>query len=330
VALLVTRQVTRPLRQLQFAARRMAAGDLSARADVRRHDELGELGDAFNHMAASLEQQEAARRALVADVAHDLRTPVTVIQGTVDAMLDGVYPASGTHLQSIRQETERLAKLVRDLRDVSLADSHQLRLDRQATLPAELIAAAAGRARSLAAGHGVELEVVEAPELPPVLADASRIGQVLDNLVENALRHTPAGGTLTLAARSGEPEAQATHPLRKARAGDSAPAILEQAAHTAPRAVAFSVSDTGTGIAPDDLPHVFDRFYRADKSRARDGAGSGLGLAIVRGLVEAHGGRVWAESTPGAGARFPFTLPAVPAGTAPVSPGAPTSPPPPP
>jgi signal transduction histidine kinase len=333
LSLVLTRRLTGPVRDLRRAARRMAAGDLSARVDAAGGDELGDLAAAFNHLAAALERQEQARRALVADVAHDLRTPVTVIQGTVDAMLDGVYAPAPEHLRSIRAETERLARLVRDLRDLSLADAGQLRLERRAVDPVALARAAAARARVLADRRGVALRLHAAasPEtragappdgapsgLPPVWADPVRVGQVLDNLLENALRYAPPGGAvgLRLAALPGARGPTAS-PER-----ERGPARPPERPGARAAAVAFTVSDSGPGIAPEDLPHVFDRFYRGDRARGRVGApgadasapgpGSGLGLAIVRGLVEAHGGRVWAESPPGGGTHVGFTLPVAP------------------
>ena len=348
LSLVLTRRLTGPVRALRRAARRVAAGDLSARVEVAGGDELGDLAAAFNHLAAGLERQEQARRALVADVAHDLRTPVTVIQGTVDAILDGVYAPEPAHLRSIRDETERLARLVRDLRDLSLADAGQLRLERRAVDPAALARAALGRARVAADRRGVELRLHGAPGPgargqappgvdpdgpPPVWADPARVGQVLDNLLDNALRSAPPGGAVGVHLQA---LAAATHPPAPPARG-AGPAPPPGAARGRADVVAFTVSDTGPGIAPEDLPHVFDRFYRADRARGRAGTpgadgvagvaggpGSGLGLAIVRGLVEAHGGRVWAESPPGDGARVTFALPVAPADR-PGRPGAPAS-----
>jgi signal transduction histidine kinase len=294
VGVIATRHLTHPLSALQAAARRMADGDLSARVSVSGSPELADVARAFNQMAESLEDQERARQALLADVAHDLRTPVTVIQGTTDALLDGVYPPTEEHLRSIRQETERLGQLVRDLRDVSLSDSGQLRLERRPVPVVDLAARAVARAERVAARRGVGLRLRPVDdqgwEATSVLVDPARVDQVLDNLLGNAVRFTPAGGEVTVDIRR-------------------LPAVSGDAEE-----VAVSVTDTGPGIAPDDLPHVFDRFYRADPARSREAdgdgsAGSGLGLAIVKGLVEAHGGRVRVESEPGQGARFTFTLP---------------------
>jgi two-component system OmpR family sensor kinase/two-component system sensor histidine kinase BaeS len=248
-----------------------------------------------------------------------------------------VYAPAPEHLRSIREETERLARLVRDLRDLSLADAGQLRLECRAVDPAALARAALERARIGAGRRGVALVAPAVadqaaldrttpahgpPGLPAVWADPARVGQVLDNLLDNALRYAPPGSAvrLRLAALPGAP-------------GPPAPSERAPALAPPPRAsggrvtsVAFTVADSGPGIAPEDLPHVFDRFYRGDRARGRPGApgadgavggsGSGLGLAIVRGLVEAHGGRAWAESPPGDGASVTFTLPVAAAGPA--------------
>src|SRR5579875_3587268 len=259
LSLLLARQLAQPLRELAAGARALAAGNLRQRVPVRGHDEVAELAVAFNDMAASLERAETARRNLVADVAHELRTPLTVIEGTVDAMLAGVYPADRERLEPIRDETRLLAKLVADLRELSLADVGALRLEREPLEPAALVRRAVAAASARAAARGVELRGQVEDALPLVLADEQRVTQVLANLLDNALRYT------------------------------------------------------GPGIAPADLPHIFERFYRADPSRSRRSGGSGLGLAIARGYVEAHGGRIWAESAPGEGATFRFWLPAGPA-----------------
>jgi two-component system OmpR family sensor kinase len=296
---LVARRLTQPARALQQASRRMAGGDLEARVHIRTGDELEEVGQAFNQMAESLQRQERARRALVADVAHDLRTPVAVIQGTVDAMLDGVYEPALEHLRSIREETERLGRLVGDLREVSLADAGQLQLDRAPVDVARLVANAAARAQRRAGPRAAVVTDIGAP-LPAVTGDEARLVQAPDNLLDNALRYTPPGGTVTVAVTV------ATRPSRAA----TRPAPQRRAAPDGAPAVTITVQDSGPGIPPEHLPHVFERFYRGDDARSRaGGAGSGLGLAIVRGIVAAHGGEVRAENVGGGGARFSITLP---------------------
>ncbi len=276
---LLFRQITSPLRDLTAAAQRIAAGDLEQRVAIHTGDEIGALGQAFNTMAEALAQQEELRRHMVADIAHELRTPLSVIQGNLEALLDGVFPLSKESVVSIHEETLLLSRLVEDLWELALAEAGQLRLERASLDLAALVRQVFSSVELQATEQGVELATDLLPELPMIDGDAQRLSQVLLNLINNALRYTPAGGRITLAAR----------PVGS---------LLE-----------VSVADTGQGIAPQDLPHVFDRFYRADKSRARSSGGSGLGLAIVKHLVEAHGGRIWVESEPGQGARFAFTLP---------------------
>jgi len=263
--------LTAPVRQLTAAAEAIAAGDLSQRVSVRSGDELGELAGAFNIMTENLATSEAQRRQMVADVAHELRTPLSVLQANLEAMQDGVLPVDAAQLASLHEETTLLARLVADLRLLSLAEAGQLKLELREADLRELIGRAAERLQPAAEAKAVALEIDTAPDLPKVRVDADRFTQMIGNLVDNALRYTPGGGRITLTAGWG---------------GVSAP----------PRRPTVTVIDTGSGILPDDLPHVFDRFYRGDKSRTRASGGSGLGLAIVKQLAEAHGGRVWAES----------------------------------
>ena len=275
----VSRLLTAPLARLTRAAQAVAAGDLSQRVDVRSHDEIGELGSAFNGMTASLAEAEALRKNLMADVAHELRTPLTVVQGNLQAILDGVYPLEMAQVASLYDETRLLARLVDDLHDLALADAGQLRLERAPVDLAVLARTAVGHFAPGAEAAGVALELAAAGHTPEVIGDAGRLAQVLRNLLSNALRHTPSGGRVT---------------VRVEGAGAW---------------VRLQVADTGSGIAPEDLPHVFDRFYRSDKGRGRGGGGAGLGLAIARQLVAAHGGRIEVASPPGAGATFTVTLP---------------------
>lgn len=302
LSLLLARQLAQPLGDLAASARALAAGHLGQRVRVRGKDEVGALAVAFNDMAASLEQAETARRNLVADVAHELRTPLTVIEGTVDAMLDGVYPADRERLESIRDETRQLAKLVADLRELSLADVGRLSVEREPQEPAALVRRAVAGATPRAEARQVALQAAVSDELPPVLADEGRIVQVLANLLDNALRYTAVGGQVTVSAE-------------RATRGAGMPAGRRGAGSAGVDGVRFAVSDTGSGIPAADLPHIFDRFFRADPSRSRRSGGSGLGLAIARGYVEAHGGQIWAESPPGEGTTVSFWLPA--AATAP-------------
>ena len=273
-------QVTLPMRRLSRAAQGIAAGDLSQRV-LTSDDEVGQVARSFNAMAESLQRMEHQRQNMVADIAHELRTPLSVIQGNVEAMLDGVLPASPEELESIHQETVLLNRLIGDLRTLSLAEAGQLALDKQPLDLGELVTRVAEKYRLRAEEQSVTLSVQVTPNLPQVSADAGRIEQALVNLTENALRYgaSDAGGRVTLGA------------------------------HAVANGVETWVSDTGPGIAPEDLPHVYERFWRSGKSRNRQTSGSGIGLALVKQLVEAHDGRVSVESAPGQGATFRIVLP---------------------
>jgi signal transduction histidine kinase len=280
-AALLARQLVAPLRQLTAAAEAMAAGDLSQQVQVRSQDEVGELGQAFNQMAGDLQAAEEVRRQMTADIAHELRNPLSVIRGNLEAIQDGIYPADAEHLAPVYQETMLLQRLVQDLRLLSLADAGQLPLIRTDVDVADLLAAAVASSQAAAQDRGIsiELDVPQgAREALVVHGDADRLRQVIGNLVGNALRYTPAGGRIALRARPDGPK------------------------------VRITVSDTGQGIAPEELPHVFDRFYRGDTSRDRASGGSGLGLSIARALIEAHGGTIDVQSTPGEGTTFSILL----------------------
>ncbi|MCL4535749.1 MAG: ATP-binding protein [Bacteroidetes bacterium] len=284
----LSRRITLPLSRLTFAAGRVASGDFSQRVEVRSKDELASLADAFNTMAASLAKAEEQRRRLFSDIAHELKTPIAVIQGNLEAIADGVADPTPERISSLQEETALLTRLVTDLRDLSLAESGQLKLHPQPTDLGELVKGAAAGLQAQAEERGVEVAASAEQGLPPVLADPDRVGQVLRNLIANALRYTPSGGTIRVAATL---DGQAGSSVRRARFAQ------------------VSVADTGSGIPAEDLPHIFDRFYRVDKSRSRASGGTGLGLAVVKQLVESHGGRVWAESELGKGTVFHFTLP---------------------
>ncbi len=282
-------QITSPLRKLKLAAQAIAQGDLEQRVEIHTHDEFGEVGRVFNQMAFSLSRAEDQRRQMIADVAHELRTPLTVIQAGLEGMQDGVIPMDTAQLDSLHAETILLSRLIADLRLLSLAEAGELKLERQMTDLGALIHGLVERNRSQAQQKEITLDAELQPGIPQIYVDADRITQVLNNLVGNALRYTPSGGRITIQVAS-----------RKAKSGE----------------VKISVTDTGPGIAADALPYIFDRFYRADKSRARASGGSGLGLAIVKQLVEAHGGSVSAMSPifqgntgPGYGTQIAFTLP---------------------
>jgi two-component system, OmpR family, sensor histidine kinase BaeS len=273
----LARALTRPLRELTAATRAVAGGDFGRHVPVRSQDELGQLAEAFNQMSAGLSHGRELRRQMTADIAHELRTPLSVILGHAEALRDGVLPPDAATFEIVHEEALRLNRLVDDLRTLSLAEAGELALTRRPTSPARLLEQVAAAQGPRAAQQTILLQTEVAPDLPAVAMDPDRMAQVLGNLLDNALRHTPSGGQVTLGAEANN------------------------------GAVLFRVSDSGAGIDPDDLPHVFDRFYRADKSRRR--GGSGLGLAIARSIVEAHHGRIWVESPPGEGARFFVQLP---------------------
>ncbi|HSN73973.1 MAG TPA: ATP-binding protein, partial [Anaerolineae bacterium] len=256
---LLARAISRPVKELTEATQRVAGGELGHQVPVRTRDELGELAISFNSMSADLATANQLRRQMTADVAHELRTPLSVILGYTEALSDGKLQGKPAIYDAMYGEAQLLSHLVDDLRTLSLADAGELTLNRGLVAPAECLERVAASHAGLAAQRGVRLEVQIAPDLPLVDVDRERIAQVLANLVSNALRYTPEGGMITL----------------------SAEAIGDR--------VLLRVSDTGPGIEPQHLPLVFKRFYRADDARPANGE-SGLGLAIARSLVEAHGG----------------------------------------
>lgn len=267
------RATAAPIADVMSAAERVADGDYTVRVDTKANGEVGRLVESFNAMTTRLETNETQRRNLFADVAHELRTPLSVIRGNTEGMLDGVYPRDDAHLETVLDATALMARLLDDLRTLSLTDTGALRLHRERTDVAELLAEVrygfAPRADAAGVAFRIEQQAVPSLDVDPV-----RIRQVLDNLLDNALRHTPRGGTIRVEVR---PEGNA---------------------------VLFRVADTGKGIAAEALPYVFDRFWKS-----ADSGGSGLGLAIARGLIEAHGGQIRADSIPGKGTVLSFTLP---------------------
>ena len=273
------RRMAAPIGDVMDAAQRVAEGDYAVRVPERGPPEIRQLTRAFNTMVSRLRATDERRRSLLADISHDLRTPLAVIQGNLEGLLDGVYPRDDAHLSPVLEETRLLARLVDDLRTLALAETGALKLEREPTdlgaLTAETVASFQGEA----VDAGVSLVAEVEPHLPAIHVDAVRIRQVLENLVVNALHYTPRSGEIHVTCRAGS-----------GAAGD--------------RGVVVSVRDTGPGISREDLPHVFDRFYKS-----RDSRGSGLGLAIARNLVAAHGGEITVESEPGHGTTFRVALP---------------------
>lgn len=280
----LARRLTRPIRILTQATRNLAAGQLAQQVPVNDQDELGELASSFNQMSLALAVAEKQRQQLLADVAHELRTPLTVMRGHIEAMLDGVFETTPDNLALVHEETVLLARLIEDLRILSLAEAGQLSLDCTPVNLAELASLTVAAFEPLAQAEKVRLTLTTASDLPLVTADPNRIRQVLGNLLSNALRHVTKG----------ENEIAAVQ------------VSLEKREDT----VRISVADNGPGLSTEAQQHAFDRFWRADYARSRETGGSGLGLAISQAIIAVHDGRIWVESAPGEGATFVFELPA--------------------
>ncbi len=288
-------RLVRPLTRLEMAAAAVARGDLSRRSGLAdRTDEFGQLGRSFDSMAGELETAELTRRRFLQDAAHELRTPLAVIEATSSAILDGVYTPERRHLETIRDQSRVLARIVDDLRTISLAEGGNLHLERSRVDVASILHSVAAGFEARAAAGKIALSV-EASAGLVVKADPDRLRQMLGALVDNALRHTPEGGSVRLSAAERTPTA----------------ATAADRSTSARTSIRLAVEDSGSGIPPDSLSRIFERFYQADASRARGTGTSGLGLSIVRALAEAHGGRAGAENRAEGGARLWIELPRV-------------------
>ena len=275
----MARSIIRPLRDLNAATQAIAQGDLERQVTISARDEIGTLATSFNLMTTSLKRSRDLRRQMTADIAHELRNPLSIILGNAEALSEGVLPATPQTLDIIYDEARHLSHLVDDLRTLSLSESGELHLQRTPLPPRELLEHSASVHTIQAAEKGVSLRVEAAPDLPDLNVDVDRIGQVLSNLLDNSLKHTPSGGEIVLSA---------------ARAGEG---------------VELAVQDSGSGIPANELPFVFERFYRGKQSAARIQDGSGLGLAISKALVELHGGQIFVESQPDQGTRITLRFP---------------------
>lgn len=285
LGVLLARTLVRPVRELTAATQAMAAGKLGLQVTVRAQDEIGRLAASFNQMSTDLAQAEQRQKQMTADIAHDLRTPLSILRGYTEGLQSGALTGTAELYDIMHGEVTHLERLVNDLRTLSLADTGALSLNRRPVDPRALLERTGLKYVMQAEQQGVTLRIDAPDDLPSIAADLDRMTQVLNNLVSNALAHTPQG-EIVLAAR--------------AEGSD----------------VVLDVRDSGTGIDPADLPHVFDRFYRADQARQRDRSpsavsASGLGLTIAKALVEAHGGAIAVASEPGQGAIFTIRLPAV-------------------
>jgi signal transduction histidine kinase len=287
---LLAANITRSLDMLRESTQRVANGDFSVQVSLTELDELSDVADSFNRMAHELQnafarqkELEQARRDLIAAVSHDLRTPLTSIGAMVEALADGVVTDQATtqrYYASIGSQIENLSRLINDLFELAQLDTRQIELHLEPVNMNDLLSDVLETMQAQAGAKGVALKGIFSQDLPLIRAEFTKIQRVLFNLVQNAIRHTPAHGSIALATRK------------------------------VPEGIQIDISDTGEGILPDDLPHVFDQFFRGEKSRSRETGGSGLGLTIARGIVEAHQGRIWVESQLDRGTCFSFILPA--------------------
>lgn len=279
LGIFLSRTITRPIRELTKATHAISEGDLSQQVTVRTNDELGELGKAFNRMSSELSRSVNARKQMTADIAHELRTPLSLILGHAEAVYDGVLPPTKENFEIIREEATRLEHLVDDLRTLSLADAGELSISLQTIEPVRLMQEVVSLYQYQTHKKDISLELDVALHLPSLEIDPGRMTQVLTNILDNALRHTPDGGRIILSAK---------------QAGDR---------------VELAIQDSGRGLPPGEAERIFERFYRVDPSRQRGDGGSGLGLAIAKSIVQAHNGQLSAESEAGKGLKVIISLP---------------------
>jgi signal transduction histidine kinase len=279
VTFFMSRRILFPIRAMTAAAHKWGQGDLSQRVNITDKSEIGEMALTFNSMAANLQRDIQLRRDMVADVAHELRSPLTNIRGYLEAVRDDIMKPDEKTIGTVYDETMLLARLIDDLQELSLAEAGELKLYCEIEAVPDLVNQAVSAVQAKAIGKGLSLDTDVPADLPAVYVDFMRIKQVLLNLLENAIAHTPRGGAITVAAAENQD-------------------MIE-----------ISVTDTGEGIPADELQNIFERFHRVDKSRTRSTGGTGLGLTIARSFVEAHGGTITARSELGKGSHFVFTLP---------------------
>ncbi len=279
LAIILSRTLTRPIRELTSATRVVAEGNLAQQVPVRSSDELGQLATSFNTMSADLVRSLNLRRQMTADIAHELRTPVSIILGHAEAVHDGVLPASAETFEIIREEAERLEHLVEDLRTLSMADAGELKLVTRPSSPQKLLHGVQKIYNHQAKQKKITLSINAAADLPEIEVDPQRMKEVFSNILDNAMRYTPENGHIVLSAR-----------------------VVEDS-------VEMRIKDSGPGVASDEIDKIFERFYRTETSRTRDQGGSGLGFAIAKSIVERHNGRIWAESQPGQGLTVIIKIP---------------------
>jgi signal transduction histidine kinase len=280
VGILLARTITNPIKELTVATTAVAGGELGRQVTVRSQDEIGALATSFNQMSTDLSHASQQRRQMTADIAHELRTPLSIILGYTESLRDGILPPDTETFEILHDEAEHLSRLVQDLRTLSLAEAGKLTLHPEAMSPVELLSLVIGKYRYQAEQKNITLNLSTAENLPEIEVDQGRMEQVLGNLVSNALRFTPTFGEIRLTA------------------------VQPDSNH-----IQLAVQDNGAGIPEDVLPKVFDRFYKADESRQAHEGESGLGLAIARSIVLMHGGTISVESKAGEGTKFTITLP---------------------